>query len=158
MYLLLNWIKNKYFIFIIIILVLYVINLVICNAIAYTDYILIIYLLFIESGKRENILYLSIIAGLIIDIIYSPIIGLYLLIFILFFIGSEIYRNYVNFEKFYIRMFFYLSIVVIYINYSLLIYKYPLDVYILFNINRLSLDMFFTFFLFLIIKRLQRAV
>jgi len=91
--------KNRYFIFIIITITLYITGLVVVNNILYIDYILITYICFIELGNRNNIFVLSIIAGLIMDLFYSPIIGIYLIVFFLFFIASEIYRNYVDFEN-----------------------------------------------------------
>jgi hypothetical protein len=158
MYLLLNWIKNKYFIFIIVILFLYIINLILLDIISCIDYILILYLCFIELGNKNNVLSLSIITGLLIDLLYSPVIGIYLLVFFLFFITSEIYRNYVDFEKFYIRFLFYLCITVIYINFNLFFYNYTLDAYMVININRLSLDILSMLFSFIIMKRIQRAL
>jgi hypothetical protein len=158
MYLLLNWIKNKYFIFIIVILFLYIINLILLDIISCIDYILILYLCFIELGNKNNVLSLSIITGLLIDLLYSPVIGIYLSIFFLFFITSEIYRNYVDFEKFYIRFLFYLCITVIYINFNLFFYNYTLDAYMVININRLSLDILSMLFSFIIMKRIQRAL
>jgi hypothetical protein len=158
MYLLLNWIKNRYFIFIIITITLYITGLVVVNNILYIDYILITYICFIELGNRNNIFILSIIAGLIMDLFYSPIIGIYLIVFFLFFIASEIYRNYVDFEKFYIRISFYLAIILVYINFNLVIFRYPLDAFLAININRLSLDIFVCLLLFILIKRIQSAI
>jgi cell shape-determining protein MreD len=158
MYLLLNWIKNRYFIFIIIIITLYIIGLVVVNNILYIDYILITYICFIELGNRNDIFILSIITGLIMDLLYSPIVGVYLIVFFLFFIASEIYRNYVNFEKLNIRIFFYLSIILVYINFSLVVFRYPLDTFLAININRLSLDISVCLLLFILIKRIQRAL
>jgi len=155
---LLNWIKNRYFIFIIITITLYITGLVVVNNILYIDYILITYICFIELGNRNNIFILSIIAGLIMDLFYSPIIGIYLIVFFLFFIASEIYRNYVDFEKFYIRISFYLAIILVYINFNLVIFRYPLDAFLAININRLSLDIFVCLLLFILIKRIQSAI
>ena len=154
----LNWIKNRYFIFIIIIITLYIIGLVVVNNILYIDYILITYICFIELGNRNDIFILSIITGLIMDLLYSPIVGVYLIVFFLFFIASEIYRNYVNFEKLNIRIFFYLSIILVYINFSLVVFRYPLDTFLAININRLSLDISVCLLLFILIKRIQRAL
>jgi len=158
MYLLLNWIKNRYFIFIIITITLYITGLVVVNNILYIDYILITYICFIELGNRNDIFILSIITGLIMDLFYSPIVGVYLIVFFLFFIASEIYRNYVNFEKLNIRIFFYLSIILVYINFSLVVFRYPLDTFLAININRLSLDIFVCLLLFILIKRIQSAI
>ena len=92
------------------------------------------------------------------DLLYSPIVGVYLIVFFLFFIASEIYRNYVNFEKLNIRIFFYLSIILVYINFSLVVFRYPLDTFLAININRLSLDISVCLLLFILIKRIQRAL
>jgi hypothetical protein len=157
MYSLLNWIKNKYFLFIVLNLLFYILNLAVFNAISYVDYSLAIYLCFVELGNRNNIFPLSVINGFILDCLNNHLIGWYLILFFMFFLMSEVYRNYVNFEKLYIRLLFYLSVIIIYINYNLLIYHYPLQAYVSFNVNRLSSDILFVFLLFLLFKRVKSA-
>jgi cell shape-determining protein MreD len=118
---------------------------------------MVLYICFIEFGSRNNILSLSIVTGLIADIFYSPIIGISLFIFFLIYIALIIYKNYVDFEKFYIRIIFYMAIIMIYINYNLVLYDYPLDAFLVFNIKRLSLDVLIVLLVFTLVKRIQRA-
>ena len=157
MYLLLNWIKNKYFIYIILTVFIYVFGLVAFNYISNIDYLMVLYICFIECGNRNNIFSLSIMTGIIADILYSPIIGISLFIFFLIYIISIIYKNYVDFEKFYIRIIFYIVIIMVYINYQLVLYNYPLDIFLSINIRRLSLDMLVVLLVFVLAKRFQRA-
>jgi hypothetical protein len=157
MYLLLNWIKNKYFIYIISTITIYIIGLVAVNYISCIDYLMLLYICFIEFGNKNNIFSLSIITGFIADIFYSPIIGISLIVFFLIYIALIIYKNYVDFEKFYIRIIFYMTILLIYINYNLVLYNYPLDAFIVFNIKRVCFDMFMVLLVFIIVKRILRA-
>lgn len=153
MYLLYNLIENRYTIYISLILLLYIINLVFWSILSVFDFILVLYIIFLELFKREKFIYISILTGFMLDLLYMPIIGIYMLLFYTFYIIKLIYFKFFNFDHFNIRFFFYCILIFIYINFNLIYYGFSYEYFMPIVMQRFLIDIFFILLINYTIKR-----
>jgi len=126
--------KSNYFCLIIVLAICYTLSYTSFKILARVDYIIIVYLLFMDKFDNDNIIQYALIFGLFYDFLTDSMIGINILFFIMLILFQFIFNYFVSISNYIFRLIFAFTIIVIFNFYNMFIMDLVSSNYIMHSI------------------------